>query len=123
MNRYSSENAGCLLVAEYVDEAKAVTEPHASLGQVVATQIVAEYIDTGTTGECIRDFTILLKDDRVLSVRGHGLRMFPPTGPGVAGSYGVICHADGEQVLVALFSIPEVVGIFAGEIRSDRRIA
>ena len=94
-----------------------------SLGQVVATQIVAEYMTQGPQGECIRDFTILLKDDRVLSVRGHGLRMFPPRALELRARTESSRHADGEEVLVALFSILEVVGIFAGEIRSDRRIA
>ncbi len=123
MNDYAAVKTGCTLVAEYVDDPGEVTGSQVTVGQVVRTQLVAEYIDTGTADGWSRDFTVLLKDDRVVSVRGHGLRMFPPTGPGGGGSYGVIAYADGEEVLVALFSIPEVVGIFSGEIRSDRKIA
>jgi hypothetical protein len=112
-----------LLVAEYIDDAGEATGSQIAVGQVVPTQLVADYIEAVSAGGCIRDFTVLLKDDRVVSVRGHGLRMYAPTGPGGGGSYGVIAHTDGEEVLVALFSISEVVGIFSGEIRADRKIA
>jgi hypothetical protein len=123
MNDQIAENSGCVLVAEYVDDSEAGEESQASTGQVVGTRLVASYLDAENPAGAPRDFTILLKDDRVVTVHGHGLRMFPPTVPGTGGSYGVVAQADGEEVLIALFSIPEVVGIFSGEIRPDRKIA
>lgn len=123
MSEHTAENTGCLLVAEYVDDSGAATEAQVTLAQDVGTNVVASYIDIGVVGAGVRDFTILLKDDRIVSVRGDGLRLFASPVPGGGGSYGVITHADGEEVLVALFSIPEVVGIFSGEIRADRKIA
>src|SRR5579883_3249766 len=100
----------CSLVAEYVDDAGEPTGSPVAVGQVVPTWAVASYVDTWDAGGDVRDFTILLKDDRIVSVHGHGLRMFPSTVPGGGGSYGVIEHTAGEEVLVALFSISEVVG-------------
>ncbi len=123
MNDHSAENTGCLLVAEYVDDAGEPTGSPVTVGQGVPTRPVGSYVDTWDAGGDIRDFTILRKDDRIVSVRGHGLRMFAPAVPGGGGSYGVIEHARGEEVLAASFSIPDVVGIFSGEIRPDRRIA
>src|SRR5690242_3914033 len=113
----------CSLVAEYVDDPGEPTGAPVALGHVVPTRAVASYLDVGSTGGVIRDFTILLKDERIVTVRGEGLRLFPSAAPGGGGSYGIIAHAGGEEVLIALFSIPEVVGIFSGEIRSDRKIA
>jgi hypothetical protein len=113
----------CLLVAEYVDDLGEPTGSQVSIAQVVPTRAVASYLDMGSAGGVVREFTILLKDDRIVSVRGEGLRLFPCAVPGGGGSYGIVAHAGGEEILVALFSIPEVVGIFSGEIRSDRKIA
>jgi hypothetical protein len=123
MSEYVAVKTECSLVAEYVDDAGEPTGSPVAVGEVVPTRAVASYVDTCDAGGDVRDFTILLKDDRIVSVRGHGLRMFPPTVPGGGGSYGVIERSRGEEILVALFSIPEVVGIFSGEIRSDRKIA
>jgi hypothetical protein len=123
MSDHDDENTGCLLVAEYVDDLGEPTGSQVAVGEVVPTRAVASYLDIVSAGGGIRDFTILLKDDRIVSVRGEGLRLFPSAVPGGGGSCGVIAHAGGEEILIALFSIPEVVGIFSGEIRSDRKIA
>lgn len=123
MDANIAENAGCLLVAEYVDEGGEPTGSPVAIGQLVPTRPVADYVDTGNASGGFRDFTILLKNDCVVSVCGHGLRLFPSAVPGTGGSYGVIEHTGGKEVLVALFGVPEVVGIFSGEIRADRKTA
>jgi hypothetical protein len=123
MTSHVGANSGCLLVAEYVDESEIPADPAVHIGEAVRSHVVASYLDVWSEDEGIRDFTVLLKDDRTVSVRGHGLKLFQPTVPGESGSYGVVVQAAGEEVLVALFKTNEVVGIFSGEIRSDRRIA
>lgn len=123
MSDHAAENAGVLLVAEYVDDSGQPTGAPIAVGQGVPTRAVASYLDMANAGGGIIDFTVLLKDERIVSVRGEGLRVYPSSVPGGGGSYGIIAHAGGEEILIALFSIPEVVGIFSGEIRSERKIA
>jgi hypothetical protein len=118
-----SATTECLLVAEYVDDAGEPTGSEFGIAEVVPTRAIASYIDEGSMGGGIREYTILLKDDRIVSVRGEGLRFFAPSVPGGTGAYGIIVHAGGDEVLIALFTAPEVVGIFSGEIRLDRKSA
>ncbi len=123
MTDLAGVNTGCLLVAEYVDEAEIPADPAIPVGEVVRPHVVASYLDFWSTGQGIKDFTVLLKDDRVVSVRGHSLKIFPPSIPGESGSYGVVIQSAGEEVLVALFKIFEVIGIFSGKIGPDRKTA
>lgn len=113
----------CLLVGEYVDEGEPPTKPVSQRGEVVRSRIVANYLDVGGKDVGIREFTVLLKDGGVVAVRGHGLKHWPPTVTGESGSYGVVVRTGSEEVLIALFKILDVVGIFHGELRSDRKIA
>jgi hypothetical protein len=123
MTDHIGANHGCLLVGEYVDESEIPPDSTFHIGEVIRPHVVSSYLDLGGGDEEVKEFTVLLKDDRMVSVRGHGLKLFPPTVPGEGGSYGVIVHAAGEEVLVALFRTLEVVGIFSGEIGPDRKIA
>jgi hypothetical protein len=123
MTIHFGENRGYLRVDEYVDEPETPVDPAIPMGEVVRPSVVFTYLDVRSEDAAIKDFTVLLKDDRTVSVRGHGLKLFQPTVPGESGSYGVVVQAAGEEVLVALFKTIDVVGIFSGEIRSDRRIA
>ena len=123
MTDHAGENTRCLLVAEYVDEAEIPADPAVPVGEVVRPHIVASYLDYWSADQGIKDFTVLLKDNRMVTVRGHSLRIFPPTIPGESGSYGVVIQSAGEEVLVALFKILEVIGIFSGKIGPDRKTA
>ena len=123
MTSHVGANRGCLLVAEYVDELEIPVDPAVHVGEVVRPHVVASYLDVGSADEEIKDFTVLLKDNRIVSVRGHGLKHLPPTVPGESGSYGIIIRTASEEVIVALFKTLEVVGIFSGEIRPDRKSA
>jgi len=122
MTNHVSATAGCLLVGEYVDEGECPTNLAFHQGEVVRPQVVANYLDLWGTDDGIREFTVLLKDGRVVAVRGHGLKHSPHP---VAGQdvYSIVIRAKGEEVLVALFKSAEVAGIFHGEIRSDRKTA
>jgi hypothetical protein len=123
MANHTSTNVGCQLVGEYVDEAELPTNLAFHHGEVVRPQVVANCSDLWGKDEGTKEFTVLLKDGRVVAVRGHSLKHWPDAATGESGSYGIVVRTAGEEVLVALFKIFEVVGIFHGEVRSDRKIA
>jgi hypothetical protein len=118
MTNHSSVNVGCLLVGEYTDEAEVPTDLAVHRGEVVRPQVVADYLDLWSKTDGMKEFTVLLKDGRVVAVRGHGLKYLSD-----GGIYGVVARTEGEEVFVALFKSETVEGIFHGEIRSDRKIA
>ncbi len=62
-------------------------------------------------------FTVLLRDRRTVTVYGHALKHVQnDSNAADGGSYGILARADGGEVLVALFRVSEVVGVFAGEL-------
>src|SRR5712691_5569730 len=89
---------GCLLVGEYVDEAECPTNRALHQGEVVRTQVVADFQDLWGRDDGMREFTVLLKDGRVVVVRGHGLKHAPHP---VAGEdvYSIVVRTSGEEVL------------------------
>src|ERR1022692_2450751 len=119
MTNNANAIVGCNLIGEYVDESEVPADIAFHHGEVVRPQVVANYLDDAE----IKEFTVLLNDGRVVSVRGHRLTQLPPTVPGETGSYGVIVRTGGAEAIIALFKILDVVGIFHGEMRSDRKIA
>ena len=61
-------------------------------------------------------FTVLLRDQRTVTVFGHALKFIPSASNSTdQGSYGVLSHADGDEITVALFRVSEVIGVFFGE--------
>jgi hypothetical protein len=63
-------------------------------------------------------FTVLLRDQRTVTVFGHTLQYVQNTAnPTDHGSYGILSRADGTEVLVALFRVSEVIGVFSGDLR------
>jgi hypothetical protein len=120
MTNHASVQAGCSLIGEYIDEAELPMNRALHQGEVVRPQVVANYLDLWATDAGTKEFTVLLKDGRVATVRGHSLKHLP-TGEGLL--YGIISRTADEEVFVALFKSSEVVGIFHGEICVDRKIA
>jgi hypothetical protein len=117
-------NVGCQLVAEYVDEAEIPadlapgTNGPVPSGQVVRPRVVADYLDQWAPDEGAKDFVVLLRDSRAVTVRGHGLKYVEnPSNPADFGSYAVLGRSAGEEVVVALFRVSEVTGIFNGDLR------
>ena len=123
MTNATAAQAGCLVVGEYVDEAEVPANLQTHRGEPVRPRMVASYLDLWGRDDGAKEFTVLLKDGRVVAVRGHGLKQLPASAPGEGGSYAVVVRSAGEEVLVALFSSSDVVGIFHGELRSDRKTA
>ena len=63
-------------------------------------------------------FTVLLRDKRTVTVIGHALRYVQNAANQTDyGSYGILSRAGGDEVLVALFRVSEVIGVFSGDIR------
>jgi|SRR5579872_7467517 len=123
MANHSNAEVGCQLVGEYIDEAELPTNVTYHRGEVVRPQAVADYVDLWNGGGDLKDFTVLLKDGRTVAVRGHGLKHWPANVAGESGSYGIVMHSAKEEVLVAVFKVVEVIGIFHGEMRLDRKSA
>ncbi len=123
MNKRANADVACRLVGEYLDEAELPADSTFGHGEVVRTQVIANYQDAWVADESIKEFTVLLADGRIVAVRGHGLKQVPPTVSGESGSYGITVRTCNEDVFIALFKVHDVVGIFHGEIKADRRIA
>jgi hypothetical protein len=115
----TSVTTGCQLVGEYVDEAAYPANLAFHRGEVVRPQVVANFLDLWGRDDGMREFTVLLKDGRVVVVRGHGLKSGLPS----AAVFSVVVRSGVEEVVVALFKSEEVSGIFHGELRPDRKIA
>lgn len=113
---------GCSLVGEYVDEGECPTTLTARGGEVVRPQVVANFVDDSGNDDGLREFTVLLKDGRVVAVRGHSLKHLAHTIPG-EDTYSVVVRTGGEEVLVALFKSADVAGVFHGEVHWDRKSA
>src|SRR5262245_53784380 len=113
---------GCLLVGEYVDEAECPTNPAAHRSEAVRPNVVANYIDLWGHDDGWREFSVLLKDGRIVVVQGHGLKHEPHP---LAGEdvFSIVVRTRTEEVVVALFKSDEVAGIFHGDFHPDRKIA
>ena len=119
MTNHVSATAGCLLVAEYVDEAECPANLAFHRGEVLRPHVVANFLDVWGRDDSMRQFTVLFKDGRVVVVRGHSLKHELPR----ANVYSIAARISGEEVIVALFKSDDVAGIFHGEVRPDRKIA
>ena len=122
MTSHVNATVGCLLVGEYVDEGECPTNQAFRGSEVVRPQVVANYLDLWGRDDGMREFTVLLKDGRVLAIRGHGLK-HEPNPQGGQDVYSIVVRTGGEEVLVAQFKSHDVSGIFGGEERTDRKIA
>ncbi len=62
-------------------------------------------------------FTVLLRDKRTVTVSGHALKYVQnASNPIDSGSYGILSRTDSGEVLVALFNVAEVIGVFSGDV-------
>jgi len=63
-------------------------------------------------------FTVLLRDQRTVTVYGHALKYIQNASNQTdCSSYGILSRDSGCEVLVALFHASEVIGVFSGDIR------
>jgi hypothetical protein len=89
---------------------------HVSFMNTPAEQRLEVRFSRSSAGDGNR-FTVLLRDNRTVTVFGHALRYIEnASNPTDCGSYGILSSAGGTEVLVALFRTSEVVGVFSGDI-------
>lgn len=63
-------------------------------------------------------FTVLLRDKRTVTVFGHALKYVQDaSNQSDHGSYGILSRTADTAVLVALFRVSEVIGVFSGDLR------
>ncbi len=122
MTEHARAAVGCRMAGEYVDEAECPTGLTRHGGEVVRPQVVAGFVDVWGSEDGTKEFTVLLKDGRVIAVRGHGLKYAPHPAAG-QDVYSIVVRTGGEEVLVALFKSADVAGIFHGDLRLDRKTA
>ena len=119
----TSADAGCLVVGEYIDEGE-VPESLAHLknktmanSEVERPRVVANCIDLWNNDDSEKEFKVLLRDQRIVTVRGHALRFVPsPSSTNDSGSYGVVVRNGDSESFVALFNAVSVTGVFCGDI-------
>jgi hypothetical protein len=113
-------NTGCLLVGDYVDKNEVGEQPTGiAVGVAEPTRMIASYVDSwpGDTGSKV--FKVLLRDNRVATVRGHSLQYLQnPSNPSDLGSYAILARAGAEEVTVAIFRVSEVTGVFTGGLEA-----
>ena len=117
MTNQANVDVGCLFAAEYVDEAEVPANLAVHPGDVVRPKVVHYYLDTGKTPDVVKQFTILLNDNRVATVRGHGLKVVEASSTD-AVSYAVVMDMGTKEFIVALFKVNQVIGVFCGEMAS-----
>ncbi len=63
-------------------------------------------------------FTVLLRDKRTVTVIGHSLKYLQNASDHADnGSHGILSRMDSGEVLVGLFRVSDVIGVFSGDIR------
>ncbi len=122
MTNHVNAEVGCRFIGDFVDEAEVTTDLPFGRSEAVRTRVIAEYVDGEEVSDGLREFTVLLKDGRVIAVRGHGLKHEPHP---LAGQdvFSVVVRNQSEEVLVALFKSADVAGIFYGDMSAERKIA
>lgn len=70
-----------------------------------------------STGDESR-FTVLFRDDRTVTVVGHAVTFIPgmQSNANESGSYGILSRVGNAEVLIAIFPVSEVLGVFSGEL-------
>ena len=90
---------------------------HVSFMNTPAEQRLEVRFSRSSAGDGNR-FTVLLRDKRTVTVFGHALKYIQNASNSTDyGSYGILSRTDGGEVLVALFRVEEVIGVFSGDIR------
>jgi len=90
---------------------------HVSFTNTPSEQRLEMRFSRSSAGEGSR-FTVLLRDKRTVTVLGHAVQFIPgmQSNSNDSGSYGILSRVSGTEVLVALFPVSEVIGVFSGEL-------
>ncbi|MCC6421023.1 MAG: hypothetical protein IT429_22530 [Gemmataceae bacterium] len=123
MSTPSGVDVGCLILQEVVEEANLPKDLTYGLAEPVRPQSVVTFIDGGTCNGSLKNFTVLLRDNRTVTVRGTGLQYVASGSPTDYGSYAILAPGACGEAVVAFFRVSEVTGIFSGEIHPTPRHA
>ena len=109
----------CTYAGEFRDEAELSAEfSHLKKTQILGSEIPPTYpagsFDDFQSETTKKDFTILLKDARVVTVRGDALRV--REAPQHDSLYEITSTVGKKEVVVALFNVLDVFGVFNGKI-------
>lgn len=109
-------NPGCRMIGEFIDEFPLPPEADKfAIGENQLPSVIHHFVDDWPGDIRTLQFQVLLRDNRTVSVRGHGLRYLRnPSNPSDLGSYAVVTRTGQGEVVVALFRVAEVTGIFNG---------
>jgi len=130
MTKDTCENVSPVIIGDFVDNGSLVTAPRngrqrpISEAAVEYPRLVGDIVEYGSPAGKLREFTVLLNDNREVVIRGHAIEHRPgDAATNDQGSYGVVMHSGGRDVLVALFRANEIRGIFDGAVRVSRTSA
>ena len=114
MLTHPNSSSDCLMVGDFLDECDSPPRD-ANFGEAVRPHAVLNFIDSWGHDEGTREFTVLMKDGRVVAVQGHTLKHEPHP---VAGEdvYSIIVRTRSDEVIAALFKSADVAGIFHGSL-------
>src|SRR5262245_26845078 len=113
----------CELIGEFTDDASALrstSEMLASNGEIVSTNILAEFTDDAAVQfsetAAARNFVVLLKSySHAITVRGHEVNYLSQEKMGSATSFAIVAREGDEEIIVAMFPMSEVIGIYEGD--------
>jgi len=92
---------------------------HVSFTNTPSDQQLEMRFSSSSAGDGNR-FTVLLRDKRSVTVFGHSLKYVQNASNETDyGSYGILSRTDSGEVLVALFRVSEVIGVFSGDLREE----
>jgi hypothetical protein len=105
-----------ILSGDFIEKANSGIK-NASECEPVRPVLVGDFVESAAGTELEREFKVLLRDQRVLTIVGVDLKYLAEESPGGA-TYAVVAGSGDRERTVALFPAEEVSGIFSGEIRA-----
>jgi hypothetical protein len=119
MAHHINATVECHMVGEFVAEGEVPPELVGTSAEVCPTEIVASYESYDIREAQANEFSVLLRDNRVVTVQGHSLKYLQnPVNPADYGSYAILRTGESGEVVVALFPVSEVIGIFNGRMKT-----
>ncbi len=114
---YRGEGNIAVLPPDSLDSRKRVPSTcYVSFTNTPSDQHLEMRFSSSSAGDGNR-FTVLLRDKRTVTVSGHALKyVHNASNPIDSGSYGILSRTDRGEVLVALFNVSEVIGVFSGDV-------
>jgi hypothetical protein len=125
MERSVNVETKCLFVGEFPTENQLpVATGRSSVCRAQKVEYVGTFTDYWPGDLGTVQFQVLLRDNRIVTVRGHAIQYLPnPSTASDVASYGVLGRTAGKEVLIALFPASEVTGIFSGGLEPARASA